>query len=167
MRELNDEKISNITVNGFSSIEHAFQRNFYGRLEKPKKTILLKWPFYQCKRYFGSKKVQIACSKLGWKNTKKFYWPDTTFRDAHKVTGNSRCAHRFFEFIAGRNRKKPSAIVFFREVLGGPLSMLLIRFLMEDSWERLKGVKERMPKLSPSNVVLGSNASRIIKNYPW
>ncbi|MFC4617216.1 pyruvate carboxylase [Camelliibacillus cellulosilyticus] len=89
---------------------------------------------------------------------------DTTFRDAHQSLLATRVRTRDLTRIAAPfARLLPN--VFSVEMWGGATFDTAMRFLMEDPWERLDLLRERIPNVLFQMLLRGANAVGY-KNYP-
>jgi pyruvate carboxylase len=89
---------------------------------------------------------------------------DTTFRDAHQSLFATRL--RSYDMIAVADavaRRTPN--LFSMEMWGGATFDTAMRFLHEDPWRRLRGLRERIPNICFQMLFRGSNAVGY-SNYP-
>jgi len=89
---------------------------------------------------------------------------DTTFRDAHQSLFATRL--RSYDMIAVAEavaRRTPN--LFSMEMWGGATFDTAMRFLHEDPWRRLRGLRERIPNICFQMLFRGSNAVGY-SNYP-
>ncbi len=89
---------------------------------------------------------------------------DTTFRDAHQSLFATRL--RSYDMIAVAEavaHRTPN--LFSMEMWGGATFDTAMRFLHEDPWRRLRGLRERIPNICFQMLFRGSNAVGY-SNYP-
>ncbi|MCB1241285.1 MAG: pyruvate carboxylase [Verrucomicrobiales bacterium] len=95
---------------------------------------------------------------------KRLLITDTTMRDAHQSLLATRM--RTFDMLALAEtlaRRTPN--LFSLEMWGGATFDVSMRFLREDPWERLRGLRERIPNILFQMLFRGSNAVGY-SNYP-
>ncbi|WP_409292050.1 pyruvate carboxylase [Peribacillus sp. SCS-37] len=150
--------IGNVTVNGFPGIEKKKKPIFDG----------VRIPSVEEAGLAGSKQIldsEGADGVVKWINgQKKVLLTDTTFRDAHQSLLATRVRTRDLMQAA-----KPTAAImkqlFSLEMWGGATFDVAYRFLKEDPWERLLGLRKEMPNLLFQMLLRASNAVGY-KNYP-
>ncbi|WP_409294500.1 pyruvate carboxylase [Peribacillus sp. SCS-26] len=150
--------IGNVTVNGFPGIEKKKKPVFDG----------VRIPSVEEAGLAGSKQIldsEGADGVVKWINgQKKVLLTDTTFRDAHQSLLATRVRTRDLMQAA-----KPTAAImkqlFSLEMWGGATFDVAYRFLKEDPWERLLGLRKEMPNLLFQMLLRASNAVGY-KNYP-
>ncbi len=151
--------IGNVTINGFPGIEKMKKPNFdQPRIPSIDKNLLVK----------GSKQIldeQGPEGVLGWiKGKKEVLLTDTTFRDAHQSLLATRVrSDDLFRIAEPTGHLLPE--LFSLEMWGGATFDVAYRFLKEDPWERLLGLRERIPTTMFQMLLRGSNAVGY-KNYP-
>src|SRR5467141_2872332 len=88
---------------------------------------------------------------------KRLLITDTTFRDAHQSLMATRV--RTFDLLATASavaHRLPN--LFSLEMWGGATFDTTMRFLHEDPWQRLRGVRERVPNICFQMLLRGANA---------
>jgi pyruvate carboxylase len=89
---------------------------------------------------------------------------DTTFRDAHQSLFATRL--RSYDMIAvAESVAHRTPNLFSMEMWGGATFDTAMRFLHEDPWRRLRGLRERIPNICFQMLFRGSNAVGY-SNYP-
>jgi len=89
---------------------------------------------------------------------------DTTFRDAHQSLLATRVRTRdLFDIAPATAHALPG--LFSYEMWGGATFDVCMRFLLEDPWYRLSGLRERIPGALFQMLLRGANAVGY-KNYP-
>ncbi|HLF41565.1 MAG TPA: pyruvate carboxylase, partial [Acidimicrobiia bacterium] len=89
---------------------------------------------------------------------------DTTFRDAHQSLLATR--FRTYDLLGpARAYARSLTALFSLEVWGGATFDVAMRFLREDPWERLHGLRERIPNIALQMLLRASNAVGYT-NYP-
>ncbi|MBD3106861.1 pyruvate carboxylase [Bacillus sp. AGMB 02131] len=152
--------IGNVTVNGFPGIEKKKKPVF----EQPKQIILPENLGYA----EGTKQIldsRGADGLVNWiKEQKEVLITDTTFRDAHQSLLATRVRTTDMLQIAEPTAKLMPNL-FSTEMWGGATFDVAYRFLKEDPWERLLGLREKMPNILFQMLLRGANAVGY-KNYP-
>ncbi|PLS16548.1 pyruvate carboxylase [Bacillus sp. M6-12] len=152
--------IGNVTVNGFPGIE------------KKKKPVIEKPIIPALGKEFtvqsGTKQIldqQGADGLVKWvKDQKEVLLTDTTFRDAHQSLLATRIRTTDIMHIADPAAKLLPNLFSF-EMWGGATFDVAYRFLKEDPWERLLGLREKIPNVMFQMLLRASNAVGY-KNYP-
>jgi pyruvate carboxylase len=151
--------IGNVTINGFPGIEKKKKPNF----------DLPRIPTVDSKlQVQGSKQILDEKGPEGiveWiKGKKEVLLTDTTFRDAHQSLLATRVrSDDLFQIAEPSGQLLPELFSF--EMWGGATFDVAYRFLKEDPWERLIGLRERIPTTMFQMLLRGSNAVGY-KNYP-
>jgi pyruvate carboxylase len=95
---------------------------------------------------------------------KRLLLTDTTMRDAHQSLLATRM--RTYDMLAVADavaRRTPN--LFSLEMWGGATFDVSMRFLREDPWERLRGIRQKVPNILLQMLFRGSNAVGYT-NYP-
>ncbi|WP_028392982.1 pyruvate carboxylase [Bacillus cihuensis] len=152
--------IGNVTVNGFPGVEKTKKPVF----EKPIIPIIsADAPTQQ-----GTKQILDANGADGlvkWvKEQNEVLITDTTFRDAHQSLLATRIRTTDLMQIAEPTAKLLPNL-FSLEMWGGATFDVAYRFLKEDPWDRLLGLRKKAPNVLFQMLLRASNAVGY-KNYP-
>ncbi|RFU71135.1 pyruvate carboxylase [Peribacillus saganii] len=152
--------IGNVTVNGFPGIEKKKKP----MIEKPAIPALGS----DFRLQTGTKQIldeKGADGLVNWvKEQKKVLLTDTTFRDAHQSLLATRIRTTDIMQIAEPAAKLLPDLFSF-EMWGGATFDVAYRFLKEDPWDRLLGLREKIPNVMFQMLLRASNAVGY-KNYP-
>jgi len=99
------------------------------------------------------------------KSDKRIFYTDTTFRDAHQSLLATRMRTIDILDVASAYDRDHAADLFSVEMWGGATFDVCLRFLREDPWERLRLLREAMPRVPFQMLLRGSNGVGY-KAYP-
>ncbi|MBM7647258.1 pyruvate carboxylase [Bacillus ectoiniformans] len=152
--------IGNVTINGFPGIEKKKKPIF----EKPRVPKVK----YSDPTPPGTKQIldeKGADGLVDWvKSQSNVLLTDTTFRDAHQSLLATRVRTNDLMNIA-QPTSKLLPDLFSLEMWGGATFDVSYRFLKEDPWKRLIGLREQIPNVLFQMLLRASNAVGY-KNYP-
>jgi pyruvate carboxylase len=151
--------IGNVTVNGFPGVEKK-KKPLFDIPEIPNLSAHI--PVQN-----GTKQIldnKGAQGLVDWvKGQNKVLLTDTTFRDAHQSLLATRFRTRDLMQIAEPTAKLLPNL-FSLEMWGGATFDVAYRFLKEDPWDRLLGLREKVPNVLFQMLLRASNAVGY-KNY--
>ncbi len=154
--------VAETTVNGFPGLDHNRPRIYTANTIEPAKDIVLPSDLVTAKDVLDSKGPQGVVDWL--KQQDKVLLTDTTMRDAHQSLFATRLRTKDMAAIA-TDVQNALPNLFSSEMWGGATFDTAYRFLGEDPWERLRILREKMPRTLTQMLFRGSNAVGY-QNYP-
>ncbi|MFC6163260.1 pyruvate carboxylase [Lactiplantibacillus dongliensis] len=153
--------IGNVTVNGFADVaQHS--KKYYPDIEFQDNFKPIDKQIVTAKDVLDSQGVSGLQSWL--LAQKEVLLTDTTMRDAHQSLFATRMRTKDMLAVAGASQKALPQL-FSYEMWGGATFDVAYRFLNENPWNRLKKLREAMPRTLFQMLFRGSNAVGY-QNYP-
>lgn len=145
--------LGEVTVNGNSDVKVKHDGRKFEKPIVPAFDSLLPYP----------KGTKDLLTELGtdafaqWlKNEKQIHYTDTTFRDAHQSLLATRM--RTYDMMkVAKSFAMNHPNTFSMEVWGGATFDVCIRFLKEDPWKRLAGLRKAIPNILLQMLIRGAN----------
>lgn len=154
--------VAETTVNGFPGLDRNRPRIYTSNIVEPAKDIILPSDLVTAKDVLDIKGPQGVVAWL--KQQDKVLLTDTTMRDAHQSLFATRLRTKDMATIA-TDVQNALPNLFSSEMWGGATFDTAYRFLGEDPWERLRILREKMPRTLTQMLFRGSNAVGY-QNYP-
>jgi len=154
--------VSEITVNGFPGIDYDYRMVHEPLQFKAQQEIILPSDLVTAKDILDAQGPQAVADWV--KQQDQVLLTDTTMRDAHQSLFATRMRTKDMTEIAIETQNALPKL-FSNEMWGGATFDTAYRFLGEDPWERLRILREKMPRTLTQMLFRGSNAVGY-QNYP-
>ena len=154
--------VSETTVNGFPGIDHDYQKLYEPLHYQANADLVLPSDLVTAKDILDAQGPDAVAQWV--KNQDKVLLTDTTMRDAHQSLFATRMRTKDMLAIADETQLAMPNL-FSNEMWGGATFDTAYRFLGEDPWERLRALREKMPRTLMQMLFRGSNAVGY-QNYP-
>lgn len=154
--------VSEITVNGFPGVDYDYPKLHEPLQFKTNTDLVLPTDLVTAKDILDAQGPDAVAE---WVKTQdKVLLTDTTMRDAHQSLFATRMRTKDMLAIADETQVAMPNL-FSNEMWGGATFDTAFRFLGEDPWERLRALREKMPRTLTQMLFRGSNAVGY-QNYP-
>lgn len=154
--------VSETTVNGFPGIDHDYQKLYEPLHYQANTDLVLPSDLVTAKDILDAQGPDAVAQWV--KSQDKVLLTDTTMRDAHQSLFATRMRTKDMLAIADETQLAMPNL-FSNEMWGGATFDTAYRFLGEDPWERLRALREKMPRTLMQMLFRGSNAVGY-QNYP-